>query len=141
MVSGRCSARPAELVAYARETDDVVALLRSQLLEFEARVQWLLLRSLARIGGDPTWETTRQLDDLASWVAHVGWAFAVAGGAGDATVSTIVDANPNAVDHALGQVEWNPSDHLIAGAAGAWFRALNPACVGGATRGYRGDGF
>ena len=69
MVSGRCSARPAELVAYARETDDVVALLRSQLLEFEARVQWLLLRSLARIGGDPTWETTRQLDDLASWVA------------------------------------------------------------------------
>jgi hypothetical protein len=128
------------LIAYAREAEDVAALLRSHLREFEARVQWLLVRS-PRAAGDQGWDTARELDDLGSWVAHVGWAFAVAGASGDATASFVVDANPGAVDAALASSSWHPSDHVISGDAGAWFRALNPRCVATTDRGYRGSGF
>lgn len=141
MSTNRCSARPAQLIAYAHEADDAVALLRSQFREFEARIHWLLVGAAARAAGDPGWDATRQLDDLASWVAHVGWAFAVAGAGGDATASFVVETNRDVVDQALTLSSWHPSEHVIAGAVGAWLRALNPRCVGSNDRGYRGSGF
>lgn len=141
----RCSARPSDLVEYARETDDAVWQLRNELRNFDLAIEMYLLVAggLFRMIGyaDPIWDAAFELEDMASWVSHVGWAFAIAGAAGDSTTSAIVAADPGAVDHWLNPIDWNPAKHLRGGQAGDWLRALDPQCRGYTDAGYRGSGF
>ena len=141
----RCSARPSDLVAYARETDDVVWQLRNELHNFDLAIESYLLVAGGpfRMGGyaDRIWDAAFELEDMAMWVGHVGWAFAVAGGSGDSTTSAVVVADPTVVDQWLQPADWNPAKNLRAGKAGDWLRALDPRCRGYSDAGYRGSGF
>ena len=146
MSGARCSARPSDLIDYARATDDVVLQLRNELHNFDDDVEVYLFVTAGffRMVGhsDPIWRAAFELDDLASWVGHVGWAFAAAGAGGDSTTSAIVHADAPAVDRWLNPIDWNPAKHLRAANAGDWLRAVDPSCRGFAdTSGYRGSGF
>jgi hypothetical protein len=144
--ASRCSARPSDLIEYAREADDVVWRLRNELHNFDDDVEAYLLVT----GGfsrmlrysDPLWQAAFELEDMASWVSHVGWAFAIAGAGGDSTTPAVVSADSGAVDHWLNPIDWKPAQHLRSGGAGEWLRALDPSCRGFTGRsGYRGSGF
>lgn len=146
MSGARCSARPSDLIDYAHETDDVVWQLRDELHHFDDDIQAYLLATagLPRMVGysDPIWNVAFELDDLASWVGHVGWAFATAGADGASMTSAVVRADAAAVDHWLNPIDWNPAKHLSGAKAGDWLRAVDPSCRGFAdASGYRGSGF
>jgi hypothetical protein len=144
-----CSARPGELLAYTRETGDVISQLRSELVALDVALEDFLFASGGLIGWlkerwyrDPIWTSVIDLDELASWVAHVGWAFATAGGGGGINSTDLVTATTLAVAARLAPLEWNPAKHLRGAQQGDWLRAVNPSCRGyqpGA--GYRGSGF
>ena len=140
-----CSARPADLVEYARETGDAVWQLRGALHDFDiaAEAYELIAGGIFRLAryGDALWDAAFELEDLAGWVAHVGWAFAVAGAGGDATATAVMTTSAMAVDAWLEPVEWSPAKHLRSGAPGEWLRALDPTCHGFGDAGYSGGGF
>lgn len=140
-----CSARPSDLIEYARETGDAVWQLRSALHDFDLAVETyeLVTGGIFRLAryADALWESAFELEDMAGWVGHVGWAFAVAGAGGDATTTTMVSASVSAVDHWLDPADWNPAKHLRTGAPGEWLQMLDPRCRGFTDAGYRGDGF
>ena len=142
----RCSARPSDLIDYARETDDAVWQLRNELHNFDRDMGAYMLVSggFFRVLGyaDPIWNSAFELEDMASWVSHVGWAFAIAGAGGDSTTSAIVSANAEAVDQWLKPIDWNPAKNLRGGQPGDWLRALDPLCRGfTGESGYQGSGF
>jgi hypothetical protein len=91
---------------------------------------------------DPIWKSAFEIEDMASWVGHVGGAFAIAGARGDFTTSAIVSAKAGAVDQWLEPIGWTPAKNLRGGEASNWLRVLDPFCRGftGAS-GYRGSGF
>src|SRR3954470_21845303 len=98
MSAGRCSARPKDLIDYARETDDVVWQLRNELQDFDDDVSAYLLVTSGFFQmasySDPLWRAAFELEDLAQWVGRVGWAFATAGGEKDASTTTVVQTEP-----------------------------------------------
>ncbi|MEY2420899.1 MAG: hypothetical protein QOI95_966 [Acidimicrobiaceae bacterium] len=145
-----CSARPADLLEYTRETGDVIWQLRNGLVTFDAAVEEYLSASggwliglIKKLGyRDPLWNAVVDLDDLSSWVSHVAWAFAMAGAGGDIHSTDLVSTSTLAVGSWLDPVEWKPAAHVRPGQPGDWLRAFNPLCRGyqdGA--GYRGSGF
>ena len=144
-----CSARPGDLLEYTRGAGDVISQLRSELVALDVVLEDFLFASGGWLGwfkehdySDPIWTAVVDLDELASWVAHVSWAFATAGGGVDINSTDVVTATTLAVAAELAPVEWNPSKHLRAATPGDWLRAFNPFCRGyqpGA--GYRGSGF
>jgi len=123
------------LLAYTHAVEELVHDLRAELRSFDAYTGWLSGFD------DPLSEMAFELDDLASWVAHVAWAFATAGAAGDLMTDRVVAVDANAVDFVLGRADWHPSSHLRAGANGEWLRAVEPQCGVFAGAGYRGSGF
>jgi len=142
----RCSARPKDLIDYARETEDIVWQLRSELQHFDDDLAaYLLVTSgFFRMAGqsDPLWRAAFELEDLAQWVGEVGWAFATAGGESDASTSNVVQTDSAAVDHWLAPIDWKPARHLRASEPGDWLRAVDPQCQEfGEGLGYRGSGF
>ena len=142
----QCSARPSALIDYARETDDAVWQLRNELHNFDLDLEAYTLVSsgFVRMLGyaDPIWKSAAELEDMASWVSHVGWAFAVAGAGGDSATSAIVSANAGAVDQRLKPIDWSPAINLRGGQPGDWLRALDPLCRGfTGDSGYQGSGF
>jgi hypothetical protein len=146
MSSTRCSARPKDLIDYAREADDIVWQLRSELQNFDDDfAAYLLVTSgFFRMVGhsDPLWRAAFDLEDLSQWVGRVGWAFATAGGESDASTPTIVQAESAVVDRWLEPIDWQPAQHLQASKPGDWFRAVDPTCrVFDDGAGYRGSGF
>jgi hypothetical protein len=132
------------LVEYARETNDIVWNLRSALQHFDAVLETY---EIVERGGwplysfsDPIWGSAFELDDMASWVGAVGWAFAAAGGSPEATTSALVIARTGAVDHWLNPIDWNPSKHLRSGSADEWMRLFDPHCHSNGDAGYIGGG-
>jgi hypothetical protein len=90
---------------------------------------------------DPIWNALVELDEVSSWVGHVGWAFAMAGG-GSISSTDVITTTSLAVGSWLDPIEWKPADHVRSGQAGDWLRAFNPLCRGYRTgSGYRGSGF
>src|SRR5688500_15391498 len=145
MSGGRCSARPSELIACARETEDVVWQLRNELHQFDDDIEAYLLvtAGFRRMIGhsDPLWRAAFDLEDLATWVGRVGWAFSNADGS-TSVASTIVQTDAGVVDRWLGPLDWNPAKHLQAGGRSDWLRAVDPLCRGfTGDSGYRGTGF
>lgn len=144
-----CSARPGDLLAYTREAGEVIAQLRRELVDLDGALEDFLFASGGFVGwfkklayDDPIWNCVIDLDELGSWVSHVAWAFAEAGGVGDINSTAVVSTTTLAVAARLAPIEWNPSKHVRAGSAGEWLRMFNPRCRGyppGA--GYRGTGF
>jgi hypothetical protein len=142
----RCSARPSDLIDYAREADDAVWQLRNALHNFDRDTgpYRLLTVGFFRMLGysDPIWNSALELEDMASWVSHVGWAFAIAGAGGDSATAAIVSADAAAVDQWLEPIDWNPAKNLRSGEDGDWLRALGPLCRGFSEEsGYQGSGF
>jgi hypothetical protein len=142
----RCSAIPRELVAYARDADEIGRLLRNELHFFDAVVQWCLLRTSNAIRAlwfdDPLWGTAAAIDDLASWTAHVAWSFAIAGGSGDPTVAMVVTAEARTVDDWLCSAEWKPTENIRAAKSSEWLAAaIGPNCHMFGEDRYDGKGF
>jgi hypothetical protein len=147
--STTCSARPGDLLEYTRDTGDVIVQLRSELVALDVAVEEFLFASGGLVGWfkelcyhDPIWNAVVDLDEIASWVAHVAWAFAMAGGGGDINSTDLVTTTTLAIAAKLEPLEWNPSRHLRGAQPGEWLRAFNPLCRGyGPGVGYRGSGF
>lgn len=148
MTERTCSARPAALIDYGRDALDIRYRLSAELEEFD-----LAMRSYVRASGGflailrmfryahDMWTAVSELEDLAGWVGHVGWAFAVAGAGGDTTTRAAVRADRKDVDALLGPADWTPGAHVRPGAPGDWLRAVNPSCIASGGAGYRGSGF
>src|SRR4051812_15506180 len=67
--SEACSARPYELLAYARAAGDLAHSLRSALDAFDRVFEWAMARMNGAISFDnPLWDAAFDLDDLGTWV-------------------------------------------------------------------------
>jgi hypothetical protein len=79
---------------------------------------------------------------VASWTAHVAWAFAVAGGSGDPNVAMVVTAEAHRVDDWLRSAEWIPTRNIRAATPDEWFAAaIGPNCHMFGEDRYDGKGF
>ncbi|MEY2403852.1 MAG: hypothetical protein QOD38_1403, partial [Acidimicrobiaceae bacterium] len=130
MSSVQCSARPGELIEYTRAAGDVIWQLRAALVAFDAAIEDYLFASGGLVLGwvrelfyrDPIWNALVELDEVSSWVGHVGWAFAMAGG-GSISSTDVITTTSLAVGSWLDPIEWKPADHVRSGQAGDWLRA------------------
>jgi hypothetical protein len=142
----RCAARPDDLLACANETDQIAAALRAAIAAFDRAIEYFVYRThglfAALRWSDPLWSVVNELEDLASSVAAIAFAFEAAGGRGASARRSIVTSDADAIDGWMRATSWRPSGQLEEGTRSGWSRAVyGPHCVSWGDAGYRGSGF